>query len=198
MRRFIALSILLAAGAILPAHADETVRVRGVIAAVSGGALTVHSREGSDVVVQLKPDGRITGIVAARFEDIKPGDLVGIAALPTEDGGTGAIEVLIFPASLKVREGTFPYDLMPNSTMINARVADAVKAVKDRSLTLALDGRDSMVTLAEDVPVVTMAAADRAALVAGASVVVNASRDGAGVITANNVSVGLNGVKPPM
>src|SRR5438552_146240 len=62
----------------------------------------------------------VSGVAKASVDDIKTGDFVGIASVPTAEGGDGALEVVIFPAALKGRgEGSRPWDLKPNSTMTN-------------------------------------------------------------------------------
>ncbi|MGO8550062.1 hypothetical protein ACC732_36230, partial [Rhizobium ruizarguesonis] len=74
---------------------------------------------------------------SATVADIKPGDFVGVASLPKGTGPDGAIEVLIFPASMKgTGEGNRPWDAKPNSQMTNATVSNAVKSVDGHTITL--------------------------------------------------------------
>ena len=106
-------------------------------------------------------------------------------------GGDGALEILIFPAAMKgVGQGSFPWDLQPNSTMTNATVSNAVENVDGRSLTLSYPEGEKVVALPPGIPVVTFADAGKADLVPGAPVFVPATKDAAGNLTAGFVVVG--------
>ncbi|SON57734.1 hypothetical protein HDIA_4193 [Hartmannibacter diazotrophicus] len=193
----------LAAGMGSPAFAQnakaEPVRVRGAIVAFSGQALTVKTREGQTVDLALAQGWMVSSVARAAVTDIKPGDYVGIASLPTKDGGDGALEVLIFPPALKgAGEGSFGWDLKPNSTMTNATVADAVKGVNGRTVTVSYHGKEKKIAIPEGTPVVTFAPATEADLKPGAVVFVSAEKGTGGAVTAQRVIVGTNGVVPPM
>ena len=178
---------------------SEAVRVRGSIVGFNDDTLTVKTREGQTVDIALAKGWTVSGVARAAVSDIKPGDFVGIASLPTEDGGNGALEVLIFPAALKgTGEGSYAWDLEPNSSMTNATVANAVTDVNGRSVTVSYHGNEKTFAIPETTPVVTFAPATEADLKPGAAVFINGEKDGAGAITAQRVVVGTNGVAPPM
>ena len=80
-----AAGLLLALSASL-AYAQQPTRVRGTIERVDGPLLVVRSREGAEVMVRLADNAVVTGLVARSLADIKAGDYVGTAALPTEGG----------------------------------------------------------------------------------------------------------------
>lgn len=199
MRMFLA-SLLLTAGAMPALAADGTPsRVRGTIEAVSDAALTVKSREGQSVSIALAPGYQVRGVKAAAASDIRAGDYVGVASVPTAAGGDGALEVMLFPAGMKgTGEGSFPWDLQPGSSMTNATVSNAVEGVDGRSLTLSYPEGSKTIALPEGIPVVTFAEAGKADLVPGARVFVPATTDAGGKLTAAFVVVGTNGVVPPM
>jgi hypothetical protein len=177
----------------------QRVRVRGAIERLNGNTLIVKTREGTDQTVSLKPDWKVGGIKKASVEDIKPGDFVGVASLPRTDGGDGALEVLIFPAAMKgTGEGSRPWDLKPNSTMTNATVAKAVKAVDGHTITLTYQGKEKTISIADDTPIVTFTPAGMADLTPGARVIVMGEKATDGTISATQVTVGTNGVVPPM
>jgi hypothetical protein len=87
---------LIGIAALSPAQAAENVRVRGAIASLDGSKLTVATREGPTAAVELKPGWKVAGVAKAAVEDIKPGDFVGIASLPTAAGGDGASQCWFF------------------------------------------------------------------------------------------------------
>ena len=193
----IALSSLTSAGAAEPAA--QKVRVRGTVIALSGDQLQVKSREGTPVTITLKPGWAVAAVAKASVSDIKPGDFVGIASLPKSEGGDGALEVLIFPPQMKgTGEGSYGWDLKPNSTMTNATVADAVKSVKGGVVTVNYHGKEKKISIQEDTPVVTLAPATPEDLKPGAVVFVPGEKSSSGGITSGQVIVGKNGVVPPM
>jgi len=79
------------------AFAQSTVRVRGTIARLDGDVLTVKSRDGKEVRVQLAPDAQVAVAKATTLGDIKPGTYVGSAAVKRSDGTLVAKEVLKLP-----------------------------------------------------------------------------------------------------
>jgi hypothetical protein len=177
----------------------EDVRLRGKVLSLNGSTLWVKTREGTDEAVTLKPGWKVTGVALASLASIKPGDFVGIASLPKTSGGDGAIEVLVFPAALKgTGEGSHPWDLKPGSTMTNATVANAVKDIDGRTLTLAFKGGEKTISVPEGIPIVTFAPATEADLKPGAAVFVPAQRSSGGALASVFVVVGANGVAPPM
>ncbi|RWX15018.1 hypothetical protein EHI42_16350 [Rhizobium hidalgonense] len=181
------------------AQDGNRIRVRGAIESLSGDQLVVKTREGSDATITLKAGWKVGGIKKASVEDIKPGDFVGVASLPKGTGPDGAIEVLIFPASMKgTGEGNRPWDAQPNSEMTNATVSNAVKSVNGHTITLSYQGKEKTITIADATPIVTLAPATKDDLKSGAGVIVTGERAADGSITASQVAVGLNGIVPPM
>ena len=170
----------------------------GSIVNYSGSTLKVKTREGETIDIALADDWKISSVANAKVTDIKPGDFVGIASLPKAGGGDGALEVLIFPPALKgAGEGSYGWDLKPNSSMTNATVADAVKGVDGRTVTVSYHGKEKKISIPDGTPVVTFAPATKDDLVPGAVVFVPAEKAATGT-TAHQVLVGKNGVVPPM
>lgn len=189
---------LLAAAAASAQSAPPT-RIRGTIASINGQDLTVKSRDGNTVAIKLAPDYSVTAVVKADMSDITVGKFVGIAALPQGSAPERALEVLIFPESARGSgEGHYAWDLMPESTMTNATIADAVDKVEGRTVTLKHKDGETRIAVPKDVPVVTFAPGDRSLLVADAGVMVPAAKQPDGTFTASRILVGKNGVKPPM
>ena len=111
----VAVVAFLGGAAVSPTQAAENVRVRGTIVGLEGSTLTVKTREGPDAALMLKPGLKVAGVAKASVEDIKPGDFVGIASLPTASGGDGAIEVLAFRCDERNRRRQLPRDLKPKA-----------------------------------------------------------------------------------
>jgi hypothetical protein len=181
------------------ASAAAGVRVRGTVVSLSGNTLVVKSREGDTVSIALAANWKTGGIAKAQLADIKPGDFVGIASLPAASGGAGALEVLIFPPAMRgTGEGSFGWDLKPNSTMTNGAVTEAVKSVDGTTVNVAYHGESKKITIAPITPIVTFAPATTADVKPGAVVFVPAQRGDDGKLTTERVVVGKDGVVPPM
>jgi hypothetical protein len=181
------------------AQAPATQRVRGTIERVDEGGIRVRSREGEDLSIALTPDARVSTLKRVELGSVAPGSYVGTAALPQADGSLRAIEVLIFPETMRgTGEGHRAWDLLPESTMTNATVADTVAAVDGRVLTLSYGGERKRVVVPPDAPVVTPVPATRADLKAGEAVFLSAQRQPDGSLRAAQVTVGKDGVAPPM
>ncbi len=195
------MGMVLALGAVttLSAQAADKARIRGVVESLSGDMLMVKSREGKDVTIKLKPGWAVNGIVNASVTDIKPGDFVGIASVPTGSGINGALEVLIFPAAMKgTGEGDYGWDLKPKSSMTNATVASAVTSVNGPTLSLTYKGGEKKISIPPGTPVVTFGNATKGDIKPGAGVIINGTTDGDNTVESDRVVVGINGVIPPM
>ncbi len=172
--------------------------IRGSVVNFTDATLKVKTREGETVDVALADGWQVASVANAKVSDIQPGDYVGIASLPKEQGGDGALEVLIFPPALRgAGEGSFGWDLKPNSSMTNATVADAVTDVDGRTVTVSYHGKEKKISIPDGTPVVTIAPATKDDLVAGAVVFIPAEKASSGTV-AHRVIVGKNGVVPPM
>jgi hypothetical protein len=181
------------------ATAADGVRVRGTVASISGDTLVVKSRDGDNVSIKLKPDWKAGGITKAKLSDIKPGDFVGIASLPTAAGGDGALEVLIFPPAMRgTGEGSYGWDLKPNSSMTNGSVQEAVQSVDGTTVNVSYHGQSKKIVVTPTTPIVTFAPAVNADIKPGAAVFVPADRAEDGKLSAARVIVGKDGVVPPM
>src|ERR1700757_3583109 len=91
--------VCLAVGLWIAAAADAqtTTRLRGTITAIDGNTMSVKSREGNDVKVQLPDTVSVAVAKAIRFEDIKQGDYVGATTTTKPDGTLSAVEVHYLP-----------------------------------------------------------------------------------------------------
>jgi hypothetical protein len=192
-------ALVISATGLASAEAAAPVRIRGVVESLKNDTLIVKSRDGKDIKVNLKSGWTATGIIKASVTDIKPGDFVGIASQPTDSGVNGAIEVHIFPPSMKgTGEGDRPWDGKPKSSMTNATVANAVTSVNGPTLTLTYKGGERKISIPEGTPIVKFSPATRDDVKTGAGVVVTAALEADNSLQSDRVLVGLNGVAPPM
>jgi hypothetical protein len=114
----------------LPAAAQETVRVRGTIERIEGPVYVVKNRDGAEVKLTVTDNPLFVAIAPSTMADIKPGMFVGSAGMMQPDGTQKAIEVHIFPESMRgTGEGHYDWDLKPQSKMTNGNVEQSVAAV---------------------------------------------------------------------
>ena len=174
-------------------------RVRGAIEAVDGDTLTVKSRSGEDVKLHMTSDVKIVGITKISLSDIKVGSFVGTTTVPGPDGTPTAVEVHVFPEDMRgTGEGSRPYDLKPNSTMTNATVSESVVGNDGHTLLVKYKDGEKKVLVTPETPVVTYVPADKSDLKAGAKVIAFMKQRPDGSFETNRVSVGRDGLTPPM
>jgi len=191
---------LLFAASVATAQAPDIVRVRGTIEGVDGPILSVKGRDGTPLRVKLADGARILAVDRMSLADVKQGVFVGITAMPQPDGTQKAVEIHIFPETLRgTGEGHRPWDLMPNSTMTNANIDSAVVSADGQELVLKYKDGEKKFIVPANVEVVMFAPAAVADLKPGEKVFVVAGKKQAdGSIEAPSIVVGRNGVNPPM
>jgi hypothetical protein len=198
-RPLIALAMVAASSIFALAQQTSPSRVRGTIEGVDGATLMVKSRSGEDVKLTMTGDIRVVGIVKIALSDIKVGSFIGTTTVPGPDGGHNAVEVHVFPEDMRgTGEGSRPYDLKPNSSMTNATVAESVVGNDGHTLLVKYKDGEKRVTVAPDTPVVTYVPADKSDLKPGAKVIAFMKKLPDGSFETNRVSVGRDGLTPPM
>ncbi|HEY6721135.1 MAG TPA: hypothetical protein VI363_05795 [Burkholderiales bacterium] len=199
MKKF---AILLSAGVLAlasaAAQAQTRMFVRGTITSLDGNVLSVKSRDGKDLKVNLAPNFGVRYAKAVTMADIKPGDFVGPASKKRADGTLEAISLQVFTPDRRgqVPEGHMPWDLEPGSLMTNAIVGGMVKTSNGRELTLEYKGGSQKVFVPEGIPIFTALPGDRSMLVPGAYVVIGAQVAPDGTLSAAGGTVSKDGVKP--
>ena len=174
-------------------------RVRGTIEAVDGDVLSVKSRSDEDVKLRMTDDIKLVGIIKISLSDIKLGSFIGATTVPGPDGSQNAIEVHVFPEDMRgTGEGSRPYDLRPNSTMTNATVAQSVTGNDGQTLTIKYKDGEKKIVVAPDTPVVTYAPAGKSELKPGAKLIAFVKKLPDGMFETNRISVGRDGLTPPM
>jgi hypothetical protein len=199
-RPLIAAAMLVASSLLAIAQQPPTpTRVRGTIDGVDGDVLSVKSRGGEDVRLHMTGDMRVVGIVKISLADIKLGSFIGTTTVPGPDGSQNAVEVHVFPENMRgTGEGSRPYDLRPNSTMTNATVAETVAGNDGQNLVIKYKDGEKKVVVGPDTPVVTYVPADRSELKPGAKIIAFVKQLPDGSFETNRISVGRDGLTPPM
>src|ERR1700681_4651367 len=162
--------------------AAPTQRIRGDVVSVDGLNLRVKERNGELLTIKLAEKYVVTGVVKVGIEAITPNAFVGTATMPQSDGTQTALEVLVFPESGRGSgEGHYPWDLQPG-----------------RMMTLRYKDGEKVILVPANAPIVTFEPGDRAMLKAGAHVLLTATRQPDGSLTATRVAIGKDGLVPPM
>ena len=200
MRRtvLVAVAALAVAATISPASAQQTMRVRGTIEKLDGNVLTVKSREGADLHVTLTDNVQVVGVEKASLSDITVGSYIGSAAMPQPDGSQKALEVHIFPDSMRgTGEGHRPYAPVPQSTMTNGTVGNAVTSVDGHAVSLKYRDGEKKIVVPPDVPIVRYVIGSKTDLKPGAHfTIISATKKPDGTLETGRVNVGRNGVVP--
>ena len=191
---------LLAFAAAAFAQSGPPVRIRGTIDAVTGQQLDVTSRSGEKFNLALADSTGVNLLVAAKLSDIDENTYLGTAAMPQADGSLVALEVHIFPEAMRgTGDGSRPFDLKPQSTMTNGTAMNVkVEGVEGRSLTVKYKDGEKRLLVPKDAPIVTYAPGDKTMLKAGGHVIIFASNRPDGSLQADRISLGKDGLVPPM
>ena len=184
------------------AHAQQppTVRIRGTIEAVDGATLSIKSRDGADVKVRMTDNAAVFGVVKTELSEIKSGSYIGVTAMPEPDGTQKAIAVHIFPENQRgAAEGFRPWDLRAGSTMTNATVAETVKGTDGQNIMVKYKDGEKKVVVPPETPVVTFVAGDKSEVKPGAKIIIfGAVKKDDGMLEANRINFGRDGITPPM
>ena len=85
---FVLLSILLLVAGVASAQTGAAgaspARVRGIITAIDGNTLSVKSREGKDLRIEIAPDATFSYMKKLTLADVKPGTPLGTSAVAGE------------------------------------------------------------------------------------------------------------------
>ncbi|MDQ6923570.1 MAG: DUF5666 domain-containing protein [Pseudomonadota bacterium] len=196
-------------------------RIRGVVVSVSGSALKLKADSGQTLAVKLADHYTVSARSHADMTKIAPGAFLGTTAVPGPDGTLTATEVHVFPESMRgTGEGHRPMDAGPGSTMTDATVASVtvsprppaaagrtmtnatVAALtgddKERRMTLRYKGGEKVVAIPNGTPIVMVETGDPSMLVPGAHVVVSGVQQSDGPLLADRITVGRDGLIPPL
>jgi hypothetical protein len=185
------------------AQAPQNVRMRGTVDAVNGDTVSITTREGLKVDLKMQPNWTVESVIAVKPEEIKAGDFVGASAIKRADGKmvAEAIHYLDFiaPANRDAARRDIPWDLTPQSLMINADTGTVVKA-SDGTMTLKMTHSQATYDLiiTPTTPIVKYRPGEKSLLVKGAWVFLTAQKQPDNSYTATLIRAETNGVKPPL
>jgi hypothetical protein len=209
-RRLFLTATLLAATTTITAVAQTPppappTRVRGKIVSLKDNVLTVNSRDGQKLEITLPDTVAVATVKKVALSEIAPNSFIGSATRTGADGKLTAIEVLVFPEAMRgTGEGFYPWDLEKGSMMTNGTVKGVVKASSGRELTVTYknkgetEEKTNTILVSPKAAIVTFAPGTKADLKPGAKVFFAVTKTADGKWTAARVTVGKNGVSPPM
>jgi hypothetical protein len=183
----------------VPASAQDTVRVRGTVERIEGPVYIVKTRDGSEVKLVATEDKPLfVAIVPATMKDIKQGMYVGSAGMMQEDGTQKAIEVHIFPESMRgTGDGHYDWDLLPKSKMTNGSVEQAVSGVDGPVLNVKYKDGEKKLMVTPQTVVVTYEFGKREEVQPGTRIFVAAAKKQPdGTLLTPRITYGRNGEGP--
>ena len=182
----------------LPASAQETVRIRGTIERVEGPVYVVKNRDGAEVKLTVTDNPLYVAIAPSTMADIKPGMFVGSAGMMQPDGTQKAIEVHIFPESMRgTGEGHYDWDLKPQSKMTNANVEQTVAGVDGQLLSVKYKDGEKKLLVTPETVVVTYVPGNKDDLKPGTRIFVAAAKKQPdGTLQTPRITYGRNGAGP--
>ena len=184
----------------VPASAQETVRIRGTIERVEGPVYVIKNRDGEEVKLTVTDNPLYVAIVKSTMADIKPGMFVGSTGMTQPDGTQKAIEVHIFPESMRgTGEGHYDWDLKPNTKMTNANVEQTVAGTDGPVLTVKYKDGEKKLMVTPETAVVSYAIGSKDDLKPGTKIFVAAAKKQPdGTVQTPRITYGKDGLTPPM
>lgn len=176
------------------ALAQKNVNIRGTITAFDGKVISVNTRDGGAVRVELPDNVAVAGTKAITLADIKPGMPLGVTTIKRTDGEIVAIDIRPIPATAPL--GLSAFDLQPGSTMNNALLEGQAQSSSGSELTLNYKTGMVKVLVPPGTPMSQAIPGNRSDIKPGETIFVAARVDADGKITAARVQVSTNGVKP--
>ena len=192
---------LLVAGwsAAASAQQPQPSRIRGTVERVDGETVQIKTRDGQDVTVHMPKEARVAGVAKIALSDVEVGSYVGATTTPGPNDTHLAVEVHLFPEAQRgTGEGSRPWDLRPNSSMTNGAVDQTVAGNDGHTLIVKYKDGEKKVIITPDTAIVTYVPATQDDIKSGAKVFVVATKNADGSYEMSRVSVGRDGIAPPM
>jgi hypothetical protein len=184
------LALLLSSPVSAPAWAQTATRVRGTVVALEGDRLTLRTKDDQELKVKLVEPVTLSARVRTDPSAIAKGSFIGAAAVPGKNGALAGVEILVFPEAMRgTGEGHRPFDLLPESTMTNATVADEVTGADGRSVKVTYKGGEQTIAITPETRVFTLQPGAMADLKPGAAVNAAIEKDPAGDFQTKRLTV---------
>ena len=149
--------------------------MRGAIKSLDGNVLLVDTVAGGTARITLAPNYTVIAVIPANLSDAKPGTFIGTVAVGPKDR-LRAIEVQIFPSTMKGTEGRFDWDMGEDSTMNNGTIEAEVSGSDGHTLTVVSKGEKLTVMVPANTPVISYEASTPAMLTPGTKVFIGATK----------------------
>lgn len=172
----------------------QSMNVRGTIAAFDGKVLSVQTKDGRTLAIEVPEQVNVAITKPFTLADVKPGMVLGVTTVKKPDGTIVAIDVRPIPAT--ANQGLSPWDLQPESTMTNAMVEAAVQVANGNELTLNYKSGTVKALVVPETAMSQAAPGSRSDLKAGETVFVATRVEAGDKLTAARVQVSKDGVKP--
>ncbi|HEY1288234.1 MAG TPA: DUF5666 domain-containing protein [Burkholderiales bacterium] len=191
MKKLLFLALALSSATVL---AQSNMRVRGTISSLDGDVLSVKTREGKDVKIQLAPDAQVATTKKVSADEFKPGSYVGVTSLKGPDGRLVAKRVHALGPQVPQMHGS--WDSIPNSMMTNSTISGIAKAGSGKELILKNKEGEQKILVDAHTEYYNFVPGTRADLKKGETIFTGARVDGDKLV-AQRVAVSKDGVKPP-
>jgi hypothetical protein len=172
----------------------QNMRVRGTITSLDGDVLSVKTREGKDVKVQLSADAQVATTKKVSADEFKPGSYVGVTSVKGPDGRLVAKRVHALGPQVPQMHGA--WDGMPNSMMTNSSITGITRMGGGSELTLKNKDGEQKILVNSETEYYNFVPGTRADLKKGETIFTGARVDGDKLL-AQRVTVSKDGVKPP-
>jgi RNase P/RNase MRP subunit p29 len=172
----------------------QMMRVRGTISSLDGDVLSVKTREGKDIKIQLAPDAAVAVTKKVKASEFKAGSYVGVTSVKDKSGHLVAKRVHALGPQVPQMHGA--WDSIPNSMMTNSNITGITKVKGGSELTLQNKEGEQKIMVDKHTEYFNFEPGTRADLKKGETIFTGARVDGDKLL-AQRVAVSKNGVKPP-
>ena len=183
MKRLLLLLLAFACGA---AYAQAPSRIRGTITKMDGHVMSVKTREGKNVQINLAPDATVSVAKKATLAELQD-KYVGVTS-EEKDGNLVDFDVHAIPRAAPA--GHMPWDLKPNT-------ATQAKVTGGNEITMKYKDGEKKILVPAKTPVVKFEPGTLADLKKGEHIFTIAKMESEGKYATGRVSVSKGGVRPP-
>jgi hypothetical protein len=197
--RYLAAFVVLALPFAASSAFAQDQRLQGTLVSVNGPALVIKTDKAGEVKVNLTDKASILAVEKVKMDGIKPGEFIGVGAMPQADGTQRAVRINVFDESRRGNNEGHRPGWGPDSkgTMTNATVDTTVGSVDGQVLTLKYKDGEKKVIVPPEAIIQRNVAGSVSDLKPGAAIQISAaSPKGEGVFETSRVSVGRDGYVP--